>query len=75
MNKCALPGCERPHHRKHANSTEEGVRYYCRLDHLYYHERDKQTAAWLRAGDLDSIKGHAVKQGIARQIDAGEHHA
>lgn len=77
MNKCALPGCERPHHRKHATLRQEGVLYYCRLSHLYYHERDKQTAAWLREAAAQreaSAPAQFYYVSAAEAIDAGEHH-
>lgn len=61
---CALPGCgEAPSLSRmvqdgregySAYRVESGFYPYCSAKHMYYHERDKQTAAWLLGGGVDA---------------------
>ncbi len=82
MPECSLPGCTKPVAVKPVWSTGEQYKRYCGLRHAAYHERDKETAEWLRKRHHEQ-EARAHRHGYtnlhdwddaAAAIEQGEHH-
>ncbi len=82
---CSLPGCSKPVALKPEWVSGSRFKKYCGLKHAAYHERDQQTAAWLREqyekrigtmpdGDRYLDTQHIGAEAYAEAIEAGEHH-